>query len=248
MSKVNLPAKQLSQFIESSTKWLAKTSDFRQGLDVSVEVVGNLATMSVGADSSFLKVSFKIEEALPENETFGRLFLDLSYLAKLPLSQDGVVTLTTPKPKAGKDESLDKRLAVSYKGMNFKVPMKTGDTWMKNKHDFQEHEVKTYVEMTGRTVFDSIYRETILPTSFGTKQQSLICFHQKPDKEGIFAYTEDGMGAFCHQFKKGAVSFSEGADSIPVLYDFFLPIVKIQEFLFRDLSFVFDIIVTANGH
>lgn len=229
-NKLKIPVKQFRHFIESSGKWLTKTVDHKtSGLEVAVEAVDSEITLSVGGDSSFFRVSFEIDKL---ETPFERVFVDLGYLLKIPFEkeEDDSETFSLTKPLKIEDiGKVDNRVAIRYKGMNYKIPIKNGDVWEKNKHDFDKHEVNSFIDLKERSFFNQVYTESILPSSFGIKHKNVITFHKKPEKEGVFIYSSDGFGAFCHNFKDELIEFSEGITQVDIDYEFFVPMVKISE-------------------
>jgi hypothetical protein len=221
-NQIEIPVQPFALFIEAATKWLAKTSEIKKGLEIRLFKEGSDLHVSVGADSAFLEAVLDADVSILDQP----VYLDMSYLSDYPFDVD---TLAMVKPGTG-STAVDRRAQFKAPGQNFRIPVRSGDNWKRNEQNMAQFDTVPGIKMTHKFMKE-IYPNLDLPDSFGMKKKvpQRIVFKKIQDKQ-IEVYSEDEFGAFSHSFTSDDFSFLESFTQITLLHDFFIPQTKVESF------------------
>jgi len=194
--QIQIPVEFFKTFIQASTKWLAKTNDAKKGLEMRLAQAGpDRLEFSVGGDSHFIRMVVATEPFdMPDP-----IWIDLSYFQNLSL--DAVEQLTLIRPRESKLE--DKRAQFKAPGMNFRIPLRSGETWKRNYFDPKDVPVEDSQKLLfERDQLDRIFPYWDLPDSFGAKTGSLLRLVVPANSTTLKVWSNDQFGAFCHEFQE----------------------------------------------
>jgi hypothetical protein len=218
---IKIPAKPFEDFITSSHKWLAGTSDAHRGLELRLaKGPDSELHLSVGGDSHYIEASV----VAPPFSLDAPVFLDLAYLANVDFDTD-TITLVKPQGTEGKD----RRAQFKAPGYNFRIPLRDGANWRRNAQDLEQFSETPGMKFSRETIQRVLpYME--LPNSFA--QKGIKPFAFETSREGFFIYQSDDFGAYWHTFEAAIPEFERigEPEKLTLIREFFAPILKLQVF------------------
>jgi hypothetical protein len=193
---ISIPVKFFHTFIQASSKWLSRTNDAKRGLELRIaQVAPDRMEFSTGADSHFIKMVVLAEPfELPEP-----VFLDLQYFQNLALG--GFESLHFVRPKEINPLLDEKRAQFKAPGMNFRIPLRTGDVWRRNQFDPSSLKI----EDSQRIELSEEHAARLiplwdLPDSFGTKTGGALQLAVAAQSPSLRVWSSDAFAAFQHEF------------------------------------------------
>lgn len=222
-NEIVIPVKEFGQFVEAAGGWLAGCLDAKnRKLELRLANLNGNLHISTGGDSAFIEAVLKAEnvEAIVEP-----IWLDLQYLMKFDFK--AATALTLLYPKSANDATRDNRQAqFKAPGVNFRIPLLTGETWNRNVFDIGGLKATPGLILSGE-FFASIYDRLKLPNSFSLTEEPMFCLSFA--ESILHAYYCDGFGAYWHQFKTDAVEPFEAFQHARVRYRFLEPYKKFAD-------------------
>jgi hypothetical protein len=192
-NEIKIPVKQFATFVEAASTWVAKKPEYRKGLELRMLSMGNNLHVSVGADSHYIEAVLIGD---PTNAVLeAPLFLELSYLASFSFDIEELI-LVKPQERSG--DRRENRAQFKAPGCNFRIPLKNGDIWERNKQSLQQFETSPGITFK-KEFIDKIYGHMQLPNSFSSKTIEMVVM-QSIGTGKIEMYSSDEWGAYLHTF------------------------------------------------
>ena len=206
---IAMPTKKLGEFIGFAVKFLEKTSAAKDNLEFRFGSIGDKLHVSAGADSLYVEAGFE-SEGVDSN-----LYLDGNYLKKYDFASDIVLV----------DSDSKERVQFKSPGFNFRVPVRSGQVWNRNKVNLFEIKPETSLSLS-REKFTDLHKYMELPDSFKMKEAKMVVI--EPRGPVVKLYGTDALGAFCHDLK--SEEYKTLTSRLSFNYSFFNAMSKIKEY------------------
>ena len=217
-----LPVKELGIFVKTARDWLNDRTEAKRSLEIRFANLEGKLHLSAGADSAFMEAVVNIDASKIEQP----FFLDLAHLSLYDFNTENL-SLLPPDTTAKNTSGITRQVQFKAKGSNFRIPLKSGEIWGRNKQDFSQFKDTPMISFS-RDFLDHVFPLWNLPDSFNLRNPPMVKLEKKEDS--LVSYYFDGYGAFWHIFKDESIQFHNQFESAHILYGFFESYKKIKDF------------------
>jgi hypothetical protein len=193
--KLPIPVRPFSAFVKSAHKWLSKTYDAKSGIEIALCPRPGGYELVASCSQHLIQGFMKAEGSEQVDEP---LCMDLNFLAAFAFNTDNLQLLKPIRKSA--DERFD-RIQFQADTFKFKIPHKNGQIIESALLGLEASKKIEHPLVLDLENFHQIYPHMSLPDSFKLQTSAKLVVIDR-DPIGVVLHWYDGLGAFCHTFKK----------------------------------------------